>query len=1088
MNYLSYIRQSIKHYKKGHLLILIGIIISSGIVTASLIIGDSVKMSLKQISQQSLGKTQYVITAQNRYFPVSFANKVASEIDALVAPLLVLKGSTSSDKNEIRLPDVQINGINSKFWNIGSNQALSLNKNEIAINKKMAKEMNLEVGDEILIRVEKASFVPLETPFVSNESNAVSIRSEVKYILNANEFGNFDLTTSQITPFNVFIPITQLSGLMFNGEFANHILIPTSPIQLSMLKNKLSEIWTIEDINFHIRELEHVNQLELISDRIFIEQQINTLFDDNSSKQNILTYLVNYIRKDTFATPYSFVTGISNNTEFNIHENEIIINQWLADDLKAKNGDTINLEYYTVSGIREIEKNNRSFIIKGIIAIEGVAADKSLMPAFEGLANVDHCSDWDAAIPIDFDKIRDKDEKYWDDYKGTPKAFISYQKANEIWGNIWGKSTSLRFSDSIDKNTITKKILKQLTPADFGIVVFDKKSEANWSASNAVDFAQLFIGLGFFLIIAALILTALLYSMLMDKRRNEHGIFLSMGLDNKTIRKLLLSEVFFITLIGVILGIGSGILFVQAILYFLNTIWNDIVRVSSIQIFVNAPTIILSIIINSILIIATIWLNLRKRLRQPITRIRQKTEISGIGNLNRLQKYSFYIFIVSILILVGLAFLIESDTSYQSNGMFFFLGFVLLSALLSSVGLIFYFISKGKKMTINPLQIGIKNLVFFRKNNLSTIIILSIGTFIVFAVGLNRSNFYKNANQKTSGTGGYTYYAETSVAVLANMNTNEGKEKYGIEHLDLDFAQLKIYEGDDASCLNLNRIIRPKILGLNKNSFCKDKRFSFATVMENANKENYWCLLKKDLGDNTFPAIADQTVIQWGLGKKIGDSIAYRNEAGDTIHLVLVGGLSNSIFQGHLIVSEETFVKNFPSVSGSKIMLIDNEQDDNEELKNELYAAFRNQGIEVQNAAERLAMFNSVTNTYLDIFLALGGLALILGTIGIAIIIIRNINNLQSTFAAMQAYGVERKQIFRIIFTENIMILIIGVFTGLLAGIVSGIPALQSMQTELPIGLMLGLLAIITINGLFWIYLTSRIGLKQEILPSLRNE
>ena len=54
----------------------------------------------------------------------------------------------------------------------------------------------------------------------------------------------------------------------------------------------------------------------------------------------------------------------------------------------------------------------------------GMAADPSLMPAFPGLADTENCRDWEPGIPIEVDRIRDIDEEYWDEHRGTPKAFV----------------------------------------------------------------------------------------------------------------------------------------------------------------------------------------------------------------------------------------------------------------------------------------------------------------------------------------------------------------------------------------------------------------------------------------------------------------------------------------------------------------------------------------------------------------------------------------------------------------------------------------------------------------------------------------
>jgi hypothetical protein len=82
------------------------------------------------------------------------------------------------------------------------------------------------------------------------------------------------------------------------------------------------------------------------------------------------------------------------------------------------------------------------------------------MPLFPGLADAGSCYDWETGIPIDLEKIRPKDEQYWNDFRGTPKALISMQQGITLWGNAFGNYTSIRF----DKQSMGYgELVQQLT-------------------------------------------------------------------------------------------------------------------------------------------------------------------------------------------------------------------------------------------------------------------------------------------------------------------------------------------------------------------------------------------------------------------------------------------------------------------------------------------------------------------------------------------------------------------------------------------------------------------------------------------------
>jgi putative ABC transport system permease protein len=102
-------------------------------------------------------------------------------------------------------------------------------------------------------------------------------------------------------------------------------------------------------------------------------------------------------------------------------------------------------------------KLRATFIVKDIKDIDSGYFQKSFMPEFPGLADAGSCSDWNTGIPIDLDKIRDKDEDYWDDYKGTPKAIISFSTGQKLWSNQYGQYTSFRF----EPETVFKRRLRK---------------------------------------------------------------------------------------------------------------------------------------------------------------------------------------------------------------------------------------------------------------------------------------------------------------------------------------------------------------------------------------------------------------------------------------------------------------------------------------------------------------------------------------------------------------------------------------------------------------------------------------------------
>ena len=52
------------------------------------------------------------------------------------------------------------------------------------------------------------------------------------------------------------------------------------------------------------------------------------------------------------------------------------------------------------------------------------------------------------------------------------------------------------------------------------------------------------------------------------------------------------------------------------------------------------------------------------------------------------------------------------------------------------------------------------------------------------------------------------------------------------DQLSMSFVQMKRFSGNDASCLNLNHIKVPPLLGIDPSDFIEKKSFSFSKVLD----------------------------------------------------------------------------------------------------------------------------------------------------------------------------------------------------------------------------------------------------------------
>ncbi|MDE5416474.1 ABC transporter permease [Labilibaculum sp. DW002] len=1093
MTILKYIIKSFWFFRKQHFAVFLGTVVSTAVLTGALIIGDSVKYSLRELVDLRLGEVNYAMPTGDRYVRAELATDLTKDMTVNFAAVLQVKGIVIQPETQARTNNVQVYGIDENLNWLALQDLPKLEADEALLSENLAEKMKLSLGDDFLLRVEKGSLIPANAPFVSDEDQTLALRLKVKAIVGDKELGRFSLKSNQVAPFNVFLSREYLAQEMELEGRANLLLASDSDKSLIKFKNYLENNWQLKDAGLELREVKGKDQLELISDRVFIDTPLSdTIANMDIQQQRLLTYFVNSFTCRDKETPYSFVSAIDGDSHLaDLSPNEMIINQWLADDLQAKVGDEINLDYFAIGAMRKLEERKQSFIVKEILPSSNTLIDQAMMPSFPGLSDAGSCNDWEAGVPVDFSKIRPKDEDYWKKYKGTPKAFIAEEKALELWSNKYGKYTAIRF----DKKDLTiaqldSSLLAALSPEMLNLSFASVRQEGKNAADNMVDFGELFLSLSFFIIFAGILLTILIYSLNLDSRTQETGILLGLGFSKSRIVRIRILESLITIILGGAIGVLGGILYNKLLLDALNSVWTDVVRTNMLNVHLKGNTLITGFLIGLLIALLCILVVTRKKMKRSAhLLINDVAEDSVSVKKSKLSILLAVVSIIGTFAIIAYALAspkLNAELLLSAGGLFMIGACAIFNWYLQQL-------SAKKSITTPSLyQLAVKNSARNRKRSLATVALLALGTFSVLITGANRKTFYDTENAASSGTGGYEYFFETSMPVLFDLNTAEGQEKIGFWEGDLDktvsFAQFRALDGDDASCLNLNQVQRPRVLGFNPSQFDKAGAFSFAILHKDVDQKHPWQVLEKEYGEDVIPAIADQTVIVWGLKKAVGDTLYYQDEYGKEVKLLLMGGLNNSIFQGNLLIADSYFQKHWPSVSGSKILLVDYPNVSDDQFMQQFESNLQDVGVSGMKTSDRLAAFYSVENTYLNMFMLLGALGVMIGTLGLGIVLMRNILERKKELALLAAIGYQQGSLFKLLFFENVFLLLAGLACGVSAAFIGVLPSILSPSFQMPVGYILSLLFGISISGLIWIYIPARMIKKFKIAESLKNE
>jgi ABC-type lipoprotein release transport system permease subunit len=189
-----------------------------------------------------------------------------------------------------------------------------------------------------------------------------------------------------------------------------------------------------------------------------------------------------------------------------------------------------------------------------------------------------------------------------------------------------------------------------------------------------------------------------------------------------------------------------------------------------------------------------------------------------------------------------------------------------------------------------------------------------------------------------------------------------------------------------------------------------------------------------------------------------------------------------------MLIAEDAFVQKFPDSGGYRYFLIDCPPARAGAVREELSRALTDRGLEITSSALKLGEFQTVENTYLAIFQALGGLGLLLGSAGLAVVVARNVLERRREFGLLAAVGFRPRQLRQLVFVEHRWLIICALLIGTISALVAVWPNLLQKAGGFPVREMALLLAALALGCAFWTWLATRLALRDSGTEALRAE
>ncbi len=1084
------------YYWRVHLGLLLGTAVATTALTGALLVGDSMRGSLRDLALERLGRIDYALLAAH-----FFRRDLTTQLPGDHAPAILLNGSARHAETQTLATGVQIQGIDSGFAALfpASGSALRTALKPIpdqpfpalVVSASLQRALGLQLGDAVLLSLARPSPTYRESLFGRRATGdlVTTLRVVLTGVLPDSGAGRFGLRPHQHLPLNAYLDLQVLQRTLGQQGHVNALLVAAPDTRPQDLQRALAQRFTLSDLKLDLAR--HANYIELTSTRLVLDDSTAAAALASAAAQQLKvatfsTYLANAIEGNGRRVPYSTITALDDPTGLYLTNGQpapplaadaLYLDAWTAQQLAATPSDSIALTYYVVGPRHALRTEQAHFRLQGIVQMRDLAIDRTLTPEYPGLQEEGDMTAWDAPFPIDLGQIRPQDEAYWDQYGAAPKAFVAARTGQRLWGSRHGALTAIRFYPSSpgQYESLRQALLTHQSPAAAGFSLRPVRQEALRASTGATDFSGLFIGFSLFLIAAAALLVVLLCKFGLEQRAPEAGLLLATGYPLAAVGRRFLGESIALAGLGALLGLAGAPLYAYLMLVGLHTLWVEAIGAPFLQLHIGWLSLAVGYLATLLLVSLALWYTVRRFHRLPV-RALLAGALDPVPHLSRRRSAALAIgglgLAFALTIVAGMADAATAAALFLGSGTAALLALLALFAVWLRVPI------SGRLRS--SLSLGRQNST--RQPSRSTLCtsLVATATFVIVAAGAHRQVEWSD----NPGSGDFALIAESAIALHQDLNSADGRFELGLpKNLGAaHFLPFRVLPGDDVSCLNLYIPQTPRVLGapaeLVKRGGLPFRQTLPLTADERANP---WRLLQRDLGPGVIPAIGDFNSAQWILHKRLGDDIPIA----EGLTLRLVGLLDGSIFQSELLIAQEHFATHFPEREGYGYFLVETEQP--AAVAAALEKGLAAYGFDATLSTERLRGYRAVENTYLATFQTLGLFGMLLGTLGLAILILRNVLERRGELAALSACGFGRAHLAAMLLYEHGFLLLVGQAIGSVAALIAVAPRLLA-PAPVPWAALALSLGLVLAAGLLACAAASYSALRRPLLAALKAE
>src|SRR5688572_28098431 len=207
--------RGLTYYWRTNVAVVLGVAIAVAVLAGALLVGDSVRGSLRDLVLQRLGRTDQVV-ASSGLFRETLADDIQARQEfattfAAITPLVVMQGLVTEQASGRRAGEVRVYGVDDRFWRFhGVSEVHGPVERSALVSSALARQTGAQAGGSILVRVSRPSEVPLESLHGRKDDLGRTLRLTVDAVIPPEALGEFTLEAQQGDVLAVFVSLSRL--------------------------------------------------------------------------------------------------------------------------------------------------------------------------------------------------------------------------------------------------------------------------------------------------------------------------------------------------------------------------------------------------------------------------------------------------------------------------------------------------------------------------------------------------------------------------------------------------------------------------------------------------------------------------------------------------------------------------------------------------------------------------------------------------------------------------------------------------------------------------------------------------------------